>query len=269
MKKYPFQKLKARLYLWLIQFSSPIDRDLKFIFAVIIGLIIILFGYLANAQTITKYYDNSNKIRIEGNTNELKPCFLFFPGGGFMTQNWAICNTWSSLAINQGYVSCKVEYSVSFPSLSAANKGISDGVNALKWVKQHANEYHIDTNRIYLAGTSAGGFVALGIAYQHKQKVAGVLNGWGGILNLTYLSQNNVPVYNVSTDYDKTVPIDCGNAFGVSCCGSQSINAELILQGIKTDWLVFEGYKHGLLPKDSEYNYRVTTSFLNALTFFK
>jgi len=239
----------------------------EFLWVIIIIIVCLFLLVIQQFPIQAQTYDGKNKIRIEGSTNELKPCFLFFPGGGFMTQNWAICNTWSSLAVNQGYVSCKVSYSVSFPSLSAANKGISDGVNALKWVKQHANEYHIDTNRIYLAGTSAGGFVALGIAYQHKQKVAGVLNGWGGVLNLTYLSQNNVPVYNVSTDYDKTVPIDCGNAFGVSCCGSQSINAELILEEVKTDWFVWEGYKHGLLPKDSEYNYRVTTSFLNFLTF--
>ena len=262
-------KLKARLYLWWVGFSSPLDRDIKFLLAMILAAIIVFYATMANCQTITKYYDNSNKIRIEGSTNELKPCFLFFPGGGFMSQNWQICNSWSSLAVNQGYVSCKVGYSVSFPSLSAANKGIQDGVNALKWVKLHANEYHIDTNRIYLAGTSAGGFVALGIAYQHKQKVTGVLNGWGGVLNLTYLYNNNIPVYNVSTDYDKTVPIDCGNAFGVSCCGSQSIYTQLLLLEVKTDWLVWEGYKHGLLPKDIEYSFRVTHSFLNFLTFIK
>lgn len=262
-------KLKARLYLWWVGFSSPLDRDIKFLLAMILAAIIVFYATMANCQTITKYYDNSNKIRIEGSTNELKPCFLFFPGGGFMSQNWQICNSWSSLAVNQGYVSCKIGYSVSFPSLSSANKGIQDGVNALKWIKLHANEYHIDTNRIYLAGTSAGGFVALGIAYQHKQKVAGVLNGWGGVLNLTYLYNNNVPVYNVSTGYDKTVPIDCGNAFGVACCGSQSINAQLILLEVKTDWLVYEGYRHGLLPKDIEYSFRVTHSFLNFLTFIK
>ena len=261
-------KIKAKLYLWWVGFINPIDFDLKVIFALIIGLIILLCGYFASAQTITKYYDNSNKIRIDGSTNELKPCFVFFPGGGFMTQNWSICNSWSSLAVNQGYVSCKVGYSTSLPSLSAAEKGISDGVNAVKWIKIHANEYHIDTNRIYLAGTSAGGFVALGIAYEHKIKVAGVLNGWGGVLNLTYLYNNNVPVYNVSTDIDKTVPIDCGKAFGVSCCGSQSINAELILLEVKTDWLVWEGRRHGLLPKDAGYNEAVETSFNFAVKFF-
>ena len=44
-------KLKARLYLWLLDFLSPLTLDLKFILAIIIGLIIVLFGYLANAQT--------------------------------------------------------------------------------------------------------------------------------------------------------------------------------------------------------------------------
>jgi len=263
------KKLKARLYLWLLDFLSPLTLDLKFLLALIIGLIILLFGYITNAQTITKYYDNSNKIRIEGSTNELKPCFLFFPGGGFMSQNWAICNSWSSLAVNQGYVSCKVGYSTSLPSLSSANKGIQDGVNALKWVKLHANEYHIDTNRIYLAGTSAGGFVALGIAYQHKQKVAGVLNGWGGVLNLTYLSQNNIPTLNIGTVTDAIVPPNCGSAFGVSCCGQNAIYNEQLRLGITTDQWMIDGYKHGMVPKDSEYNWRINNCFLLFLEFIK
>ena len=237
--------------------------------------IAIIFSWMiisdCSAQTITRKYDGVNRIRIDGSTTELKPCFVFFPGGGFVSQNWSICNTWSGIAVDSGYVSCRVGYSTAFiyPTLSAANKGIDDCVKAVKWIKTHANEYHIDTNKIYLAGTSAGGFCALGVAYQHKQKVAGVLNGWGGVLNLTYLYNNNVPVYNVSTDIDATVPIDCDKAFGVSCCGSKSINTELILLEVKSEWLVWQGYKHGLLPADAEYNFRVTTSFLNALTFFK
>ena len=249
------------------------DTATPFLYWVILILGIAAICYMtvwdSNAQTITKKYDAVNRIRIDNsNPSELKPCFLFFPGGGFFSQNWAICNIWSAIAVSQGYVSCKVGYSTSFPSLPAANKGIQDCMNAVKWVKLHWAQYGIDTNRIYLAGTSAGGFCAMG-AYQYNVKVAGILNGWGGVLNMTYLSQMNIQVYNVSTDIDNTVPVGCGNAFGVPCCGSQAIYNELVLLGVKTDWLVFEGYSHGLLPKDSEYNNRVNMSFLNAIQFFK
>ena len=223
-----------------------------------------------SAPTITKLYDGTHKIRIDGYSGtELKPCYVFFPGGGFVSQNWSICNTWSTIAVSQGFVSCKVGYSTTFyPTLPAANKGILDCVNAVKWIKAHASTYHIDTNQIYLAGTSAGGFCALGVAYQHSVNVAGVLNGWGAILDLGYLANNNTPVYNVSTDIDKIVPVECGTSFGVQCCGSQAITNELGLLGIPNEWLVWEGYKHGLLPKDSEYTYRVEHSFYSALLFF-
>lgn len=263
MKQYPFNK------------EPNDDKESKYYLLLIIGIIIlslvILFNFPSQAQTITTNYSKGLRIRIDNsNPNELKPCFVFFPGGGFISQNWAICNTWSEIAVSQGYVSCKVGYSTTFlfPTLSAANKGIIDCMNSIKWIKLHAKTYGIDTNKIYLAGTSAGGFCAMG-CYQYKVNIAGILNGWGAVLNLSYLSQMNIPVYNVSTDIDKIVPVGCATAFGVPCCGSSAINNELILRGIKTDWLVWEGYKHGLAPKDSEYNNRVNNSFLKALQFFK
>ena len=264
------KKLFAKIYLFLI---DPIDIDLKAMFGIVLIFIALCLCYITcDGQTITRKYDGVNRIRIDNsNANELKPCYVFFPGGGFISQNWAVCNSWSLTAVSQGYVSCKVGYSTTFlfPTAAAANKGISDCVNAVKWIKKNWKVYGIDTNKIYLCGTSAGGFCALGVAYQHKQKVAGVLNGWGGVLQKSYLTNSTVSVYNVSTDIDRTVPLNCGNAFGVPCCGSQVIYDELTRLNVKTDWLVWEGYNHGLAPKDSEYGYRVTTSFLNAVNFLK
>ena len=141
-------------------------------------------------------------------------------------------------------------------------------MNAVKWIKQNAKEFNIDTNRIYLMGTSAGGFCAMGV-YQHKIKVAGVVNGWGGVLQKSYCTLNNIPVLNISTDYDTVVPVECGNAFGVSCCGSGAIYGELLRLGVTTDWIVFEGYKHGLRPKDAGYNARVAKCFNDSINFFK
>ena len=242
-------------------------------YIVLIGVLLIVslvYCFPVSAQTITKKYDGVNRIRIDNsNSNELKQCDVFFCGGGFTVQNWSICNTWSSMSVADNHVSCRVGYSTSSPSLAAAERGIKDCANAVKWIKNNWKTYGIDTNKIYLWGTSAGSFCALGVAYEHKIKVAGVINGWGGILNVSYLSNSKVPVYNISTDIDKTVPINCGTSFGVACCGSQTIYNVLTGYGVKTDWLVFEGYNHGLLPKDSGYNLRVAGCYTMAKQFFK
>ncbi len=227
------------------------------------------WSFTVSAQTITRNYSGTLKVRIDGSDAETRPCFIFFPGGGFVSQNWGVDNTWSQMAVDSGYVSCRVGYSTSFfPTSAAAEKGIKDGVTALKYIKSHADEFNIDTNQIYLMGTSAGSFVSMGVAYEYKQNVKGVVNGWGGLLNINYCNYSTVPVFNISTDYDKTVPVNCGNAFGVACCGSGAIYERLLTLGVKTDWLVFEGYKHGLVPKDAGYGQRVKDSFTKALNFF-
>lgn len=245
-----------------------------FVVAGIILLSLLAYCFPVKAQTITKVYAKSGltnyKVRIDGaQPTQLLPTDVFYCGGGFVTQNWSICNTWSTMSVAHGRISCRVGYPTSWtPSLSAANKGIEYAMKVVSYLKLHADEYGIDTNRIYLWGTSAGGFCALG-AYQYKVKVAGIINGWGGVLSLVYLTQNNIPVFNISTDYDKTVPIDCGTAFGVYCCGSKSVGEELTRLNVRNQWLVFTGYKHGLLPKDIGYNVRVAKCYDEGLIFFK
>lgn len=242
------------------------------------GFILIMFelaliGYATNCngQDITRKYKDNQRIRIDTvRAPGLHSCDVFFPGGGFVTQNWAVDNTWATYSKQSNRVTCKVGYPTSFfPSISAANKGIEYSMIAIRYIIAHATEFRIDVDSIYLWGTSAGGFCAMGVYQYPDVKVAGVINGWGGVLNLSYLSQNKIPVFNISTDIDKTVPVDCGNAFGVPCCGSKAIYTELQLQGVKTDWLVFEGYKHGLVPKDLQYNDRIKLCWQNAIQFFK
>lgn len=251
--------------------SKLANKFLWWVVAVCAAILLVLFlGKFVSAQDIERKYDGINKIRVYGyNPNQQKRCDIMFPGGGFVSQNWQVCNAWKVQSVSAGHVCILAGYSTSwFPSLPAAEKGISDGVNALNYIKSHAEELGVNPDSIFLWGSSAGGGVAVGIVYEHKQKVCGVINGWGFTLQKSYLLNNDVPVFNISTDFDKIVPINCGNAFGVACCGSQAISEELTRLNIKTDWLVFEGYKHGLVPKDAGYKQRVADCFTQALQFF-
>lgn len=227
----------------------------------------------AQAQTITKVYAKDGltnyRVRIDGaQPTQLLPCDIYYCGGGFVSQNWAVCNTWAAMSVANGRISCKVSYPTSwFPSNAAANKGIDYAMRAVAYMKLHAKEYGIDTNKIYLWGTSAGGFCALGV-YQHKVRVAGICNAWGGVLQLSYLTQNNIPTINIGTVEDKIVPPNCGNAFGVSCCGQNAVYNEQLRLGIKTEQWMIDGYGHGMSPKDLEYNWRIKHCFDLTLQFF-
>lgn len=51
-------------------------------------------------------------------------------------------------------------------------RGVQDGRAAVRYFRKNAaiggNTYRIDTNNIYFAGVSAGGFIALQLAYLDK-----------------------------------------------------------------------------------------------------
>lgn len=235
-------------------------------------IIMLLMTATSFSQTITKNYAPGLRIRIDGSVpGQLKPCDVFYPGGGFVSQNWSICNTWSQMSVDSGHVSCRCGYSTTFlfPTKDAAIRGIKDGLLSIQWIKKHWREYGIDTNRITLYGTSAGGFVTFAPYYYPGNDVYCIVNGWGAVLDPSVLGNAKIPVFNISTDIDKTVPIGCGSSFGVSCCGSKFIGEELTARGVKNAWLVFEGYKHGLTPKDGQYNDRIQQCFIQAQKFEK
>lgn len=47
---------------------------------------------------------------------------------------------------------------------------ITDGLNAISYVREHADSYGIDPNKIGFMGFSAGGAVTLGVAYQYSNE---------------------------------------------------------------------------------------------------
>ena len=269
------KKIKARLYLWLLDFFNPLTNDLKYLFVLILIVIILLCGYFASAQTsqtTQTIYSGSDKIRIDGaHPNHLGKGYVFFHGGAFVKKDWGVCNEWKKIVVVNGDVSFRVNYPTAFlyPTLSALNNGVNGAAKSLTLIQMNCQQYGVHPDSIYLCGTSAGGIVAMQLVFNKGYDVAGVLNGWGAIVDLNDLQNSNTQVYNVSTDIDVTVPLTCAKSFGVNVCGSTAIYNELIRLGVKTDWLVWEGYKHGLLPKDLQYMKRVNHSFNSALKFFK
>src|SRR2546422_11779261 len=87
------------------------------------------------------------------------PVVIYIHGGGWVrgTKDGSVLSALPYLAM--GYSVVNVEYRLADVSLAPA--AIEDCRCALRWVVAHAKEYNIDTDRIVIAGASAGGHLAL------------------------------------------------------------------------------------------------------------
>ncbi|HEX4810367.1 MAG TPA: alpha/beta hydrolase [Bryobacteraceae bacterium] len=87
------------------------------------------------------------------------PAVIYIHGGGwvFGTKEGAVLETLPYLQM--GWVAVNVEYRMA--NVSKAPAAIEDCRCALRWVVQHAKEYHIDPTRIVITGHSAGGHLSL------------------------------------------------------------------------------------------------------------
>ena len=87
------------------------------------------------------------------------PTVIFIHGGGWVqgTKEASMLTVLPYIAM--GYSVVNVEYRLANVSLAPA--AVEDCRCALRWVVAHAKDYNFDTNRLIVAGASAGGHLAL------------------------------------------------------------------------------------------------------------
>lgn len=96
-----------------------------------------------------------------------RPLVVLVHGGGFQG---GTRDQWDGGAMDfatRGYVVASISYRLrpaSQPLLPKAADAIDDGMESVRWLRANAATYGIDTSRIAMMGTSAGGVVALGVA---------------------------------------------------------------------------------------------------------
>lgn len=95
--------------------------------------------------------------------DDRRPAVVFFHGGAWIkgspTQFYWQCEHLKSL----GIVAITAQYRLK-PSAVAVKECVKDAKSAIRWVRQHASELRIDTNRIISSGGSAGGHLAAACA---------------------------------------------------------------------------------------------------------
>ena len=105
---------------------------------------------------------------------DLYPAIIVLHPGGWhqydKSQHFAPHNRYLA---SQGYVVFDVQYRLSQEATWPAP--LDDIVCAIEWVRQHAANYRIDTEKIALMGRSAGGHLALRAAYDDRTHVHSVV----------------------------------------------------------------------------------------------
>jgi len=112
-----------------------------------------------------------------------------------------------------------------------------DVLNVLKLVRAN---YKVDASRIYLMGHSMGGGGTWNLGSKHAEiwaALAPIASGGAGAstLPLANLKQQNIPVYVVHGDGDRTAPVE----------GSRSMVAELKKLGVAHEYHEIPGGTHG------------------------
>ncbi len=198
----------------------------------------------------------------ENDSLKLRPLLICIHGGGFVSGNkehddmMEFCR----LFTKKGYVTATIQYRLglsfasSVSSTRAVYRGVQDGRAAVRFFKENADLYGIDTNNVYLLGSSAGAFVSLHNLFmneeserppetyeisnsfpasnngpdlgsldtinstlKHGSHPQGVISLWGAIQSpdLIKASDGNIPLFLVHGTVDSTVPFDVGHPFGL------------------------------------------------------
>jgi PKD repeat protein len=217
-----------------------------------------------------------------------RPLIIVAHAGGFLngakdvSDMVALCDSFARL----GYVTASIAYRKGFNPLDgesaerAVYRGVQDGKAAVRFFKQNASTYGIDTNFVYFGGMSAGGYIALHVAYMdleserppssfgggtvnnlgcldcagntfpHSSKVRAILDYWGAVQDTTIISQGNTPLMIMHGENDPTVPFTYGNPFGLATLpptyGGWPIAERAADMGLDYEFYTSEGPLHML-----------------------
>jgi para-nitrobenzyl esterase len=242
-----------------------------------------------------------------GDTASNRALIIMAHGGSFIggsktgTDVVPICE---SLA-RKGYTVASVSYRLGiaggfFPgeaeATEAVYRAVQDGRAAVRYFRkdfvENGNSYGIDTSMIFFGGVSAGGFIALHLAYLdedseiptyidttaagipggmeglsgnpgYSSKVTAIVNLQGAMGDKTWLTAGSIPVLNMHGDQDGTVPYNTAMLYLSGIVeimvvdGSSSIAAQADLVGVDNCYKQFNGADH--TPHVSSSAYRDTT----------
>ncbi|HOK39166.1 MAG TPA: alpha/beta hydrolase [Bacteroidales bacterium] len=178
-----------------------------------------------------------------------RPFIMFIHGGAFYIgdkQSDAMvqfCRYFTSL----GYVTASINYRLGFIPLGseverAGYRALQDAHAAMRYFVENSSSFGIDTSKIFVGGSSAGGITALNLAFMRNSNrpkssfknllyddlgkiensgnnikinfyIKSVINMWGAVDNTDILKNSKTSIISFHGDADLVVPINCDYPF--------------------------------------------------------
>jgi dienelactone hydrolase len=220
-----------------------------------------------------------------GDTSKKRPLLIGVHGGGFVNGNKSggFQVTVAKHLAKKGYVTSSIKYRLGVAKprtdttyFEAMYRAVQDAKAAVRFFRKNAEQYGIDTSKIYVIGGSAGGMTVLQLAYMdeheipakfdtekmgtlegtsgnagYSSKVHGVINCWGAIIDYKWINKGDVPVFNIHGTGDLTVPFDDSYNYHGFAFGSKNIYERALSLGIPTGLRLFEKAGHPPVNKEN------------------
>jgi len=158
-----------------VRFSTNVPQPLPS------GPINLLFATVPANANVPEHRTENRNLNMDifepsGDTNASRPVIIFCFGGGFTAgnRNAADMRALATRMARKGYVTATMDYRLGInlfdegASKRAVYRGVQDSRSAIRFFRNDAasrNRYKINPDQVFIAGFSAGGFVALHNVY--------------------------------------------------------------------------------------------------------
>ena len=219
-----------------------------------------------------------SKAVVDGQINKL-PLIVYVHGGGFLVGGRSGGDNLMEMMTAKGFIGASIDYRLGWDRNRdgtdpcsgdstqlklAIYRAIQDIRASLRFLVNHADEYHIDTNWIFISGASAGGVTVENTTYvdqaladvflpqakstlgyldsatnnlKNKFTVKGIGSLWGGLNTDEIINASNaIPTIFFHGQLDNVVPYDIGTVYEcpaeLSVYGSKPIYNKLRALGV-------------------------------------
>ena len=274
--------MNVKLIIILFINSLVFSQDVRFLDEVFDDVLItqdIVYGNAPDLPFIFLFEWNTVDIDLdmdiyepEGDTLSARPAIIFIHTGAFFSGHNELDDVvdLSIASAKRGYVSFNINYRLGLNVLSsysgerAVYRGMQDASAAIRYIREHHEEYNIDPNKIFIWGTSAGSFVGLHLAYSqdderpestygtvsdpdlgcidcsgnnyiHSCKPTALISCWGAIGDLNWIdSEDNIPTLMFHGTADPIVPFNSGFPFTIDIALPIVYGSNLIYNRLQT-----------------------------------